>query len=160
MCVITLTEFPGITAGGGPFTGPGIPPYIRVSGTITGCPPPQPGFRPTVSIITSCSGVVRGISVNAFDVFTYDVPNLEGCTCGSLRTITITCDNDPNDPTCNQTFTPVLLVCGKDEPPPECPAGSPLGANITVHRERLQHTRAARCHGHRDDQSGLDAEPD
>jgi hypothetical protein len=128
MCSIALTEFRGVTGpGGGPFTGPGSPPYIRVSGTITGCAPPQPGWRPTVSIGTTCGPVEHGISVSAAGTFTFDIENREHCLCGTNRSVTITCDADP---TCFQTFT-IVLTCGKDEIPPICPPGSPLSPTIT-----------------------------
>src|SRR5436189_143199 len=56
MCVITLIEFRGITGlGGTPFPGPGIPPFLRVRGTITGCPPPPAGGTVTVQFSAALS---------------------------------------------------------------------------------------------------------
>jgi hypothetical protein len=128
MCTITLIEFRGVDVGGSPFNGPGVPPFIRVSGSIVGCPPPRQGWLPTVSISMSCSGVVHGLSVNGTNQFSHDFENQEHCPCDADRSVTITCDNDP---ACTQTFNAVGLQCGKSEPP-ACPPGSPLGAAIVI----------------------------
>src|SRR5882724_7746200 len=118
MCVITLVEFRGITAPGGPvFSGPGIPPFLRVSGTITGCPPQSAGSLPTVSIATSCTGEVHGVSVTAAGTWVHEFPNPEHCACDSLSSVTVTCDNDP---TCTRIFTSVKLQCDERITPPEC----------------------------------------
>ena len=95
MCVITLTEFHGITGLlGAYFVGAGIPPYIRVSGTMSGCPPQQPGWQPTVSVAVTCCGVISGVSVDGAGRWSVDLPNNERCACSdpTLRTITVTCD--------------------------------------------------------------------
>ncbi len=109
MCVINVVEFRGITGpGGSGFTG-SVPPYLRVRGNITGCPPATTGGQPTVSVVTGCGGAQRVI-VDATGNWECEFRNQENCPCGSQRNVTVTCDGDP---ACTKTFSRAI-ECGKD----------------------------------------------
>jgi hypothetical protein len=131
MCKITLTDFRGVAdLMGGVFNGPGTPPYIQISGTITGCPPVSGVSIATVSVKTSCSPIT-GAGVNADGTFSCIVSNTEHCPCDGKTSpiITVTCDGNPNDPTCHITVA-LPLKCGAPTQKP-CPLGSPFAFDNT-----------------------------
>jgi hypothetical protein len=149
---VAITEFVGVTglAPASPaFVGPGIPPFIRISGTATGC-------VGTIKVESSCTGAMAHVQPTApSGLWSVVMRNAENCACGDPKLVQVTCESDGS--VVPQTE---ILQCGRAPAKGGCcdlvdidfvtspiPCLPPMGGAVTVAFQAILTRLGAPCVG-------------